>query len=792
MALIGELLINLRGDVASLTAATAEAKTNLAGVKAAAEETASSFRTLGEAAGAMLAAISLREIISVAERTAAAGEEISHVAERVGVSVSAYETFSYAAKLAGIEQESFNTALSRFSRNVGVVSQITENSTGSIMSAASAFAGMGISIRDVNGDMLPMQDILTATLDKIGSLPDKALANAYAFATFGRSAQGLSTLAKELADGGFEQIRAKAQELGILLSDQTVEAAKKTSEEFKTLSSIVQNEMISALVAAAPQIAVVTNALIELSKDAAYIAEQFNKPLIDPNQLGIDMFAKQLALIQERDELLKDPGTAMQKYNVQVGELSDTLANLNDQIERGERELAELPGERSTGQDNTPKPGPPVVDPAVMRETANYQRSLTELLDSERAARDAQVSLGEAYREGSKAVDDARVASAGAAAVLKLETDALKDHRTAAMDDRMEVGLAAEYKERATLATEHQKAATDAMVQAAKAEYDSLLKLGSVHIDFTKTISDLTQEQQALANNVGGIGNLSKAQLELASSIGKVWEAYDLGIVGLKDAEAQIKELQTAVDATSKSSKEIIAGIERGGSSFLEAFSSLPGAIDKADQSEQRLHRTHQQLSTGDVIVQHLSQSFLGLVSDIEKVIAQALILEPLMASLGIENGKLTSTGPIPALISSFGGGAAKYFGLPAAAPAVDASAMNEAGFWDQFATGGSFDVGGSGGTDSQTVGFKATPGEHVAVSPPGTQNNNGDVNVQIINNHSGAQVSTQAAPDGRGGKSLIVQIDEAMAYGVSIGRSQTATALQQAGIAGPRTPVTR
>lgn len=35
------------------------------------------------------------------------------------------------------------------------------------------------------------------------------------------------------------------------------------------------------------------------------------------------------------------------------------------------------------------------------------------------------------------------------------------------------------------------------------------------------------------------------------------------------------------------------------------------------------------------------------------------------------------------------------------------------------FATGGSFSVGGSGGTDSQLVAFRATPGEHVAVSTP-------------------------------------------------------------------------
>ena len=42
------------------------------------------------------------------------------------------------------------------------------------------------------------------------------------------------------------------------------------------------------------------------------------------------------------------------------------------------------------------------------------------------------------------------------------------------------------------------------------------------------------------------------------------------------------------------------------------------------------------------------------------------------------------------------------------------------------FATGGSFMVGGSPGTDSNVVAFKATKGERVTVETPGQQNNNG------------------------------------------------------------------
>lgn len=48
------------------------------------------------------------------------------------------------------------------------------------------------------------------------------------------------------------------------------------------------------------------------------------------------------------------------------------------------------------------------------------------------------------------------------------------------------------------------------------------------------------------------------------------------------------------------------------------------------------------------------------------------------------------------------------------------------------FATGGSFDIGGSGGTDSQLVAFKGTPGENVTITPPGQGGGKGS---QIIMN---------------------------------------------------------
>jgi hypothetical protein len=49
------------------------------------------------------------------------------------------------------------------------------------------------------------------------------------------------------------------------------------------------------------------------------------------------------------------------------------------------------------------------------------------------------------------------------------------------------------------------------------------------------------------------------------------------------------------------------------------------------------------------------------------------------------------------------------------------------------FASGGSFTVGGQGGTDSQMVGFRATPGEMVEVRQPGHADNNQRMDTQAL-----------------------------------------------------------
>lgn len=134
----------------------------------------------------------------------------------------------------------------------------------------------------------------------------------------------------------------------------------------------------------------------------------------------------------------------------------------------------------------------------------------------------------------------------------------------------------------------------------------------------------------------------------------------------------------------------------------VEEFEKVKRSIDSANQAIEGLNNSFGS-AIEDMILgtKKLSESVRQLGLDIAKTIYQQTIGKSISESVG---GLLGGLGGL------LGGSSFGSYGpqLPG------------------FATGGSFMVGGAGGTDSQTVAFRATPGERVTVQTPGQQANGG------------------------------------------------------------------
>jgi tape measure domain-containing protein len=140
------------------------------------------------------------------------------------------------------------------------------------------------------------------------------------------------------------------------------------------------------------------------------------------------------------------------------------------------------------------------------------------------------------------------------------------------------------------------------------------------------------------------------------------------------------------------------------------------------------------------------------VVSDLVRIALQAYVTRPLVG----------------AAVGGFGSllGGSTAFSQQASTATGGWATTATASWLPKFASGGSFQVGGSGGTDSRLVAFMATPGESVRVDPPGK--GGGDVQVIVNNNAAGTEATARETT--QGGIRVVEVIVQAVSKGISDG----------------------
>ena len=223
-------------------------------------------------------------------------------------------------------------------------------------------------------------------------------------------------------------------------------------------------------------------------------------------------------------------------------------------------------------------------------------------------------------------------------------------------------------------------------LEAAGLEMENASK--QAQLTLFKTLEDLKFETRILKGEFQGLDDDT------------VRLARDAGVLDKPEEVARIQEVVAAHRQASEESLTIMERLGEESAAIGRAFGSFfAGAVRGGDAAKQAMARLLQELIA------------LGV---------QLLIIQPLLDSFkttGSGGGKTSAGNQVLGGILS-GATSALFGGLFG------------------FASGGSFDVKGVGGTDSQLVAFKATPGENVRVSTPAQRGGDvGEVSVVINNN---------------------------------------------------------
>jgi hypothetical protein len=108
------------------------------------------IRTLG---GAQIGATTVGGLGALIDRSISAADAIGKAADQIGIGVEALQELRFAAKGSGVEQQTLDMALHRFTRRAAEATQGTGE-------AKDALAQMGIALRDPSGNLRSSEDLL--------------------------------------------------------------------------------------------------------------------------------------------------------------------------------------------------------------------------------------------------------------------------------------------------------------------------------------------------------------------------------------------------------------------------------------------------------------------------------------------------------------------------------------------------------------------------------------------------------------------------------------------------------
>lgn len=240
-----------------------------------------------------------------------AGDEIAVVSSRLGLTTKSFQELAFAANQVNIPQEQFVGGLTKLSKGIGEAAAGTGE-------ALIGFNALGISVRDNQGKLRNLDDILPEVADKLGEIKNQNLRNAIAMKLFGREGAKLNELFNEGSEG-LAKFRAEANRVGAVMTPEQIKSAQEFDNGMKSVMSTllsVRNVIGAAL---AP-------VLVDLGRKLQDFILSHQKEI----KAFASAFAEKLpAVLADIAGKLQVIGTVLAPVITLIGYLSDKFGGLN-------------------------------------------------------------------------------------------------------------------------------------------------------------------------------------------------------------------------------------------------------------------------------------------------------------------------------------------------------------------------------------------------------------------------------------------------------------------------------
>lgn len=166
-----------------------------------------------------------KKLKDMADDTAAAGDEVDKNSQRLGLSKKAYQEWDYVLSQSGVDINSVQTGFKSMTNSIDDAKNGSET-------AIKKFTDLGVSLSDLNS--LSREEIFDKAVQGLQNITDDTTKAALANDLFGKSGQNIMPLLNSTADST-QNLKDKAHELGMVMSDEAVQAAVDYTDNMDTL-----------------------------------------------------------------------------------------------------------------------------------------------------------------------------------------------------------------------------------------------------------------------------------------------------------------------------------------------------------------------------------------------------------------------------------------------------------------------------------------------------------------------------------------------------------------------------
>ena len=219
-------------------------------------------QNLGLVAGSVVGALALmsRHQINVMDAT-------EEMAARIGVSTEFISEMGYAAKMATGDSGFLEAALNRLQVAAAKAEQGAKG-------PSAAFRSLGIDVRDAEGKVKSLEQLLPEVADKFKAMPDGPREAALAVALFSREGRKMLPVLNEGAEG-IAKLRQEAVALGLSVSTDMAAAAGVFNDNMDRMMFTVRGLVSSILQEALPSMVELSGELVDSSKQASSAGAQY-------------------------------------------------------------------------------------------------------------------------------------------------------------------------------------------------------------------------------------------------------------------------------------------------------------------------------------------------------------------------------------------------------------------------------------------------------------------------------------------------------------------------------------